>query len=245
MLHIPEGQATPHFLSSVRTGRRPVVHVVGLTGSLRMGTLGTGGAIAKKTSQKNVKKKICLRTSARPSVCVCVCRCVAGGSVSGLCRSRPVINVPGRVGPKRYITNRRGGRVHGGGWGGGGEDGARERGAAAGGKGMRRRGERRWGRGRGGGSIGEEKEGKRGERERGRQGLFSPGSCYVSHYVSPGHRQHASRQNKRVSLAWHCSYFPILTTGSGRGQAAGWGAGGIVGSGPASKTQKAQGSSTS
>lgn len=89
-----------------------------------------------------------------------------------------------------------------------------------------------------GGSIGEEKE-------KGRQGLFSPGSCYVSHYVSPGHRQHASRQNKRVSLAWHCSYFPILTTGSGRGQAAGWGAGGIVGSGLASKTQKAQGSSTS
>lgn len=43
-----------------------------------------------------------------------------------------------------------------------------------------------------GGSIGKEKE-KRG------QGLLSPGSCYVSHYVSPGHRQHASRQNKRVS----------------------------------------------
>lgn len=89
-----------------------------------------------------------------------------------------------------------------------------------------------------GGSIGKEKE-------KGGQGLLSPGSCYVSHYVSPGHRQHASRQNKRVSLAWHCSYFPILATGSGRGQAAGWGAGGIVGSGLASKTQKAQGSSTS
>lgn len=52
-------------------------------------------------------------------------------------------------------------------------------------------------------------------------GLLSPGSCYVSHYVSPGHRQHANRQNKRVSLAWHGSYFPILNTGSGRGQAAG------------------------
>lgn len=76
-------------------------------------------------------------------------------------------------------------------------------------------------------------------------GVLSSGSCYVSHYVSPGHRQCASRQNKRVSLAWHRSYFPILATGSGRGQAAGWGAGGIVGSGPASKTQKAQGSSTS
>lgn len=81
--------------------------------------------------------------------------------------------------------------------------------------------------------------------KKGEQGLFSPGSCYVSHYVSPGHRQHASRQNKRVSLAWHGSYFPILGAGSGRGQAAGWGAGGIVGSGLASKTQKAQGSSTS
>ena len=91
-----------------------------------------------------------------------------------------------------------------------------------------------------GGSIGKEKK-KRGQG----QGLLSPGSCYVSHYVSPGHRQHASRQNKRVSLAWHGSYFPILGTGSGRGQAAGWGAGGIVGSGLASKTQKAQGSSTS
>lgn len=66
--------------------------------------------------------------------------------------------------------------------------------------------------------------------------VLSSGSCYVSHYVSPGHRQCASRQNKRVSLAWHRSYFPILATGSGRGQAAGWGAGGIVGSGPASKT---------
>lgn len=76
-------------------------------------------------------------------------------------------------------------------------------------------------------------------------GAVSPGSCYISHYVSPGHRQHASRQNKRVSLAWHGSYFPILDAGSGRGQAAGWGAGGIVGSGLASKTQKAQGSSTS
>lgn len=76
-------------------------------------------------------------------------------------------------------------------------------------------------------------------------GVLSSGSRYVSHYVSPGHRQCASRQNKRVSLAWHRSYFPILATGSGRGQAAGWGAGGIVGSGPASKTQKAQGSSTS
>lgn len=75
--------------------------------------------------------------------------------------------------------------------------------------------------------------------------LVSPGSCYVSHYVSHGHRQHASRQNKRVSLAWHGSYFPILGAGSERGQAAGWGAGGIVGSGLASKTQKAQGSSTS
>lgn len=70
MLHIPEGQATPHFLSSVRTGRRPVVHVVGLTGSLRTGTLSTGGAIAKKTPKKTTKKKP-LRTSARPSVCVC------------------------------------------------------------------------------------------------------------------------------------------------------------------------------
>lgn len=89
-----------------------------------------------------------------------------------------------------------------------------------------------------GGSIGKEKE-------KGGQGLLSPGPCYVSHYVSPGHRQHASRQNKRVSLAWHGSYFPILVAGSGRGQAAGWGAGGIVGSGLASKTQKAQGSSTS
>lgn len=90
------------------------------------------------------------------------------------------------------------------------------------------------------GSINKGKKVKRGSR-----GLFSPGSCYVSHYVSPGHRQHASRQNKRVSLAWHGSYFPILGAGSGRGQAAGWGAGGIVGSGLASKTQKAQGSSTS
>ncbi len=67
-------------------------------------------------------------------------------------------------------------------------------------------------------------------------GLVSPGSCYVSHYVSHGHWQYASRQNKRVSLAWHGSYFPILGTGSERGQAAGWGAGGIVGSGLASKT---------
>lgn len=83
------------------------------------------------------------------------------------------------------------------------------------------------------------------KRKGGGGGLLSLGSCYVSHYVSPGHRQHASRQNKRVSLAWHSSYFPILGTGSGRGQAAGWGAGGIVGSGLASKTQKAQGSSTS
>ena len=89
-----------------------------------------------------------------------------------------------------------------------------------------------------GGSINKEKS-KKGA------GALSPGSCYVSHYVSPGHRQHASRQNKRVSLAWHGSYFPILGAGSGRGQAAGWGAGGIVGSGLASKTQKAQGSSTS
>lgn len=96
---------------------------------------------------------------------------------------------------------------------------------------------RRWGRKR------EDRLVKR--RRKGGQGLLSPGSCYVSHYVSPGHRQHASRQNKRVSLAWHSSYFPILGTGSGRGQAAGWGAGGIVGSGLASKTQKAQGSSTS
>lgn len=143
-----------------------------------------------------------------------------------------VINVPGRVGPKRYITNRRGGRVQGG--GGGRRRMEQERSWSG-----KRNGEEEKGDGvERGGSIGEEKE-------KGRQGLFSPGSCYVSHYVSPGHRQHASRQNKRVSLAWHCSYFPILTTGSGRGQAAGWGAGGIVGSGLASKTEKAQGSSTS
>lgn len=90
-----------------------------------------------------------------------------------------------------------------------------------------------------GGLISEERD------ARGWGGVLSSGSCYVSHYVSPGHRQCASRQNKRLSLAWHRSYFPILATGSGRGQAAGWGAGGIVGSGPASKTQKAQGSSTS
>lgn len=39
--------------------------------------------------------------------------------VSGLA----AINMPGRAGPKKYITNRRGGRVHmeGRGWGGGGE----------------------------------------------------------------------------------------------------------------------------
>lgn len=101
---------------------------------------------------------------------------------------------------------------------------------------MKKRRRKRWE--ERGGSIGEEKE-------EGGQGLLSPGSRYVSHYVSPGHRQHASRQNKRVSLAWHGSYFPILGAGSGRGQAAGWGAGGIGGSGLASKTQKAQGSSTS
>lgn len=78
----------------------------------------------------------------------------------------------------------------------------------------------------------------RGKKEEVVGGLVSPGSCYVSHYVSHGHRQHANRQNKRVSLAWHGSYFPILGAGSERGQAAGWGAGGIVGSGLASKTQR-------
>lgn len=93
--------------------------------------------------------------------------------------------------------------------------------------------------------MGEKGEDRLVRKKKGGWGLLSPGSCYVSHYVSPGHRQYASRQNKRVSLAWHGSYFPILGAGSGRGQAAGWGAGGIVGSGLASKTQKAQGSSTS
>lgn len=96
-----------------------------------------------------------------------------------------------------------------------------------------------------GGKGGREKDRLVRKKKWGEGGLVSPGSCYVSHYVSHGHRQHASRQNKRVSLAWHGSYFPILGAGSERGQAAGWGAGGIVGSGLASKTQKAQGSSTS
>lgn len=131
-----------------------------------------------------------------------------------------VINVPRNEGPERYITNRREEE-----YSGEEEDGERGRESVLG------------------------TEGRCGEREKNRLvskgGLLSLGSCYVSHYVSPGHRQHASRQNKRVSLAWHGSYFPILSAGSGRGQAAGWGAGGIVGSGLASKTQKAQGSSTS
>lgn len=175
-------------------------------------------------------------TRVRASVFECVCVCVVPlccwwlgfRIVSRL----SVINVPGRVGPKRYITNRRGGRVHRGGK-------RIEQVGARGERSGKRNEEEEKGDGRErGGSIGKEKE-------KGGQGLLSPGSCYVSHYVSPGHRQHASRQNKRVSLAWHGSYFPILGAGSGRGQAAGWGAGGIVGSGLASKTQKAQGSSTS
>lgn len=76
MLHIPEGQATPHLLSSVRTGRRPVVHVVGLTGSLRTGTLGKGGAIAETPPprKKQQKKTACAHLRAR--VCVCVCAAV-------------------------------------------------------------------------------------------------------------------------------------------------------------------------
>lgn len=136
-----------------------------------------------------------------------------------------VINVPGKMGPERYITNRR----------------EAER------TGERKRIEQVGASLEPGGNSTEEKRCR--EREgsigKGRGGLLSPGSCYVSHYVSPGHRQHANRQNKRGSLAWHGSYFPILGEGSGRGQAAGSGAGGIVGSGLASKTQKAQGSSTS
>jgi len=171
----------------------------------------------------------------RPHACVrlCVCVCLRVCAVPLCCwwlgfrivSRLSVINVPGRVGPKRYITNRRGGRVHRG------RKRTQQVGAREERSGKRNAEEEKGDGEERGGSIGEGKK-------KGGQGLLSPGSCYVSHYVSPGHRQHASRQNKRVSLAWHGSYFPILGTGSGRGQAAGWGAGGIVGSGLASKTQR-------
>lgn len=104
----------------------------------------------------HLRRTVCLCVRLRVSVCVC--RCVAGGSVSGLCRSRPVINVPGRVGPKRYITNRRGGSVHGGvvGVRMEPERGERLQGVAGVGWGWGGRMRRRRGGGRGG-SIGEEK----------------------------------------------------------------------------------------
>lgn len=93
----PKGQATARFLSSVPTkgGGRPV------------------GSHRKGAQNKKMLAHICTPECVSAKR-LCVCRCVSGGSVSGLCRSRPVINVPGRLGPKRYITNRRGGRVHGG-----------------------------------------------------------------------------------------------------------------------------------
>lgn len=165
-------------------------------------------------------------------VCASASECVCWWLDFRIVSRLSVINVPRRAGPKRYITSGRGGRVHKG------RKRMEQEGVRAEQRGKRNEEVEKGDGVERGGSIGKEKE-------KGGQGLLSPGSCYVSHYVSPGHRQHASRQNKRVSLAWHCSYFPILATGSGRGQAAGWGAGGIVGSGLASKTQKAQGSSTS
>lgn len=64
----------------------------------------------------------------RPHMCASARPCVRPAPLYGwwlgfrIVSGLSVINMPGRVGPKKYITNRRGGRVHmeGRGWRGGG-----------------------------------------------------------------------------------------------------------------------------
>lgn len=91
-----------------------------------------------------------MQTHAHTCVRLCVQVCLCARAVPLCCwwlgfrivSRLSVINVPRRVGPERYITNRRGGRVH---------RGKEEDGASGGERGAewekkRRRGERRWGR---------------------------------------------------------------------------------------------------
>lgn len=97
-------------------------------------------------------------TRVRAPVFECVCACVCAVPLCcwwlrfRIVSRLSVINVPGRVGPKRYITNRRGGRVHRG------RKGIEKVGARAKQSGKRNEEEEKGDGGERGGSIGKEKE---------------------------------------------------------------------------------------